>query len=313
VKALDRPVRLLIVALGVVLLLSVALAVLFSSPDDRPITIREWSREDPIGFLATATDELGQTSETAEYGPPYDHGGPGQHAAFLHPQSWLGVGEPIDTPEDYVIGPLRSIPDPKLQAEISEFQHAPHNLKIDGIESMERTLTKASVNSDRSVTIPPGEYENVDSMMKALLPMAQSGDLDGYLLTDRGIYQTDYTKPLLLIADGSLLRRRAARQHLPPHQWAMMNETGSYPGLPELWPYTFWYEIEPFKASRNADLLVWLVMAALALVLVCVPLLPGVRSIPRLIPIHRLIWREHRRRPQSRCSSVPAATRAKRR
>jgi hypothetical protein len=293
VKALDRPFARLIVALGVVLALSVALAVLFSSPDDRPITIRRWSREDPVGFLTTAVAELGQTSETAEYGPPYDHGGSGQHAAFLHPQSWLGVSEPIDTAEDYVIGPLRSIPDPLLQAQISDYLHVGRNLKVDGLESTERALAKASVGSDRSVTIPPGEYENVDNMMKALLAMAQSGGLDGYLLSDRGIFQTDYTKPLLLIADGGVLGRRAVRQQLPAHQWAMMDETGSYPGLPELWPYAFWYEIEPFRASANADILVWLVMAIFVLAFICVPLLPGVRSIPRLIPVHRLIWRKH--------------------
>lgn len=291
-SAYDRPARLLAVALGVVLLLSLALAVLFSSPDERPTTIRSWSREDPIGFLATATDELGRTSRTAEYGAPYDRGGPGQHAAFLRPQSWLGVGVPINTAKDYVIGPLRSIPDPKLQAEISEFEHVSSSLKTDGIESMERALTKVVVGKKQSVVIPPGEYENVDSMMKVLLPMAQSGDLDGYLLTDRGIFRADYTKPLLFIADGNVLRERAAREGLRSHQWAMMNETGGYPGLPELWPYTFWYQIEPFRTSHNADLLVWLLMAALALTLICVPLLPGIRAIPRLIPIHRLIWRE---------------------
>jgi len=305
VKTLDLPLRRLIVVLGVVALLSGALAVLFSSPDERPTTIQGWSREDPVGFLATAVTELGQTSETAEYGPPYNHGGPGQRAAFLHPQSWVGIGHPIDTAQDYVIGPLRSIPDPQLQAQLSEYLHASRHLKVDGLESTEHTLASASVGPNQSVTIPPGEYENVDNIMRGLLRMAQSGGLDRYLLHGRGMFQTDSTKALLLIADGGVLGRRAARQHLVPHQWATMNETGSYPGLPELWPYTFWYEIEPFKSSRNVDLLVWLVMAALALALICVPLLPGVRSIPRLIPLHRLIWREHHRRARASGSPTP--------
>jgi hypothetical protein len=29
-------------------------------------------------------------------------------------------------------------------------------------------------------------------------------------------------------------------------------------------------------------------------VFICVPLMPGVRSVPRLIPVHRLIWRQPR-------------------
>jgi hypothetical protein len=285
----------LTIALGAVTLLTVLLAVLFSAPDDPSSTIRQWSRQDPIGFLRTAVDELGQTSQTAEYGPPYDNNGPGQHAAFLHPQKWFGVSHPIDTAQDYVIGPLRSVPNPLLQEEISEYQHVSRNLKVDGLESMERVLTQLSAGSGGSVTIPPGEYENVDSMMKALLDLAQSGGLDGDLLAGGKGFQTDYTKSLLFMVDGGLLEKRAARQHLPADQWAMMDETGSYPGLPELWPYTFWYEIEPFKASKNRDILVWLVMAVLSLALICVPLLPGVRSIPRLIPIHRLIWREYYR------------------
>src|SRR6185312_5395553 len=173
----------LILAVGAVALLSVILAVMFSSPDEPPITIRQWSRQSPIDFLKTAVDELGQTSGTAEYGPPYNHDGSGQHAAFLRPQKWLGVSHPIDTAEDYVIGPLRSVPNALLQRQITEYLHASRNLKIDGLESMERVLSQLTAGSGGSVTIPPGEYENVDSMMKALLDLAQSGGFDDAVLT----------------------------------------------------------------------------------------------------------------------------------
>jgi hypothetical protein len=285
----------LAIALGVVTALAVILTILFSSPDEKPSTIRQWSRRHPINFLETAVHELGGTSETAEYGPPYNHNGEGQHAAFLHPQKWLGVSHPIDTAQDFVIGPLRRIPDPTLQAQVSEYLSVSEGLKSDGIESFERELQKASGGPDRSVNIRPGEYENVDNMMRALLSLAQSGGLDGDLPAGRQFFQTDYTNPLLFMADGGFLKERAEVQHLLSDQWGMMNETGSYPGQPWLWPYTFWYQIEPFRSSENADILVWLVMAVLSLAFVCVPLIPGVRSIPRLIPVHRLIWREHYR------------------
>ena len=36
-------------------------------------------------------------------------------------------------------------------------------------------------------------------------------------------------------------------------------------------------------------------MAVLSIGLLCVPFLPGVRSIPRWIPVHRLIWRSYSR------------------
>jgi hypothetical protein len=37
-------------------------------------------------------------------------------------------------------------------------------------------------------------------------------------------------------------------------------------------------------------------MALLTLLLALLPLIPGLRSIPRLIPLHRLIWRDYYRR-----------------
>jgi hypothetical protein len=74
-----------------------------------------------------------------------------------------------------------------------------------------------------------------------------------------------------------------------------MNETGSYPGQVWLWLYTLWYQVEPIKSSPNGDLQVLLIMIFLSLAFVCIPFLPGVRDIPRRIPIYKLIWREHYR------------------
>ena len=98
-------------------LLAVLLTVLFSSPDDKPSTIAQWSHELPADFATTAALELNGTSDTAEYGPPYNHSsGSVQHFLLLHPQRWLGVSHPIDTADDYVVKPLETIPnDPALQ------------------------------------------------------------------------------------------------------------------------------------------------------------------------------------------------------
>jgi hypothetical protein len=101
------------------------------------------------------------------------------------------------------------------------------------------------------------------------------------------------------MADGGILKERAEAQHLLGDQWGMMNETGSYPGQSWLWLYTFWYQIEPFSGSENADILVVLVMTVLSLAFILIPFIPGLRSIPRWIPVHRLIWREHYRAQQS--------------
>ena len=93
------------IALGVVVALALVLTVLFSSPDERPSTVKSWSRGDPVDFVTTAVSELDGTSESATYGPPYNHGtGSVQHIAFIHLQQWLGVDHPINAPEDFVLG-----------------------------------------------------------------------------------------------------------------------------------------------------------------------------------------------------------------
>ncbi len=304
-------VKELCIAVGVIALLAVLLTVLFSSPDDRPSTIAQWSRQLPVNFVTTATEELDGASGTATYGPPYNHNSKGQHAAFIYVQKWLGVSHPINTANDYVIDPLRTIPaDPALQSAIAQYQAAPEKTQTAWGEAYAKPLEEYKTASEEhkalpktvsvdqatdSVTVQASGSGPVPTMMNGLLALAQSGGLDGSLLTSRQFFQTDYTKPLLFMADGGLLEERAESQHLLGEQWGMMNETGSYPGQPWLWLYALWYQVEPFKASENADILVMLVMGVLSLAFICVPLIPGIRSIPRRIPLYRLIWREHYR------------------
>ncbi len=133
------------------------------------------------------------------------------------------------------------------------------------------------------------------TIVGSLTSMARSGALDGALLSSRQFYGTDYTKPLLFIADGTYLADKAQGQHLSGDQWGMMNETGSYPGQAWLWLYTLWYQVPPINTSANADLQVWGIMMLLTLVLALLPFIPGLRSIPRWTRVYRLIWRQHYR------------------
>jgi hypothetical protein len=300
------------IAIGVIALLAIVLAVLFSSPDDKPSTVAQWSRQLPVDFVKTAATELDGTSGTATYGPPYNHeSGSVQHFLFLHPQRWLGVSHPINTAEDYVIGPLQTVPDdPALQRALAEYQAAPEKTQKAWGEAYAKPLEEDAEAEEEGKPLPKTVSVNattgmvnvqasgtgpVPTLMTSLLALARSGGLDGSLLTSSQFFQTDYTKPLLFMADGGLLDKRAEEQHLGGDEWGMMNETGSYPGQAWLWLYALWYQIEPFKESPNADILVMLIMGVLSLGLICVPFTPGVRDLPRKIPIYKLIWREHYR------------------
>ena len=85
---------------------------------------------------------------------------------------------------------------------------------------------------------------------------------------------------------------KATAEHLQGDQWGVMNETGSWPGQTWLWLFSFWYQVEPFKSSDNADTIIMTIMGMLTLSLALVPVLPFIRKIPYKIPIHRIIWKE---------------------
>ena len=282
------------IAIAVVGALAVLLAIFFSSPDDRPSTIAQWSQQMPADFATTAVSELDGTSATATYGPPYNHNGDGQHVAFVYLQKWLGVSHPINTAVDYVYAPLASIPnDPALRTATAAYKAAPAKTQTTWTTDYTNALAKATVGPGNTLRVPAGDYGPVPTMMNSLLALAQSGGLDGDLLTSSQFYQTDYTKSLLFLSDGGLLAARAQQQHLLGEQWGMMNETGSYPGQVWLWLYTFWYQIKPFSTSDNADALVMMMMGVLSLAFILIPFLPGVRDIPRWVPLYRFIWRDH--------------------
>jgi hypothetical protein len=285
----------LAIAMAVSLVLIFGLAFFLSSPDVPSITIQSWAQADPVDFTTTANDELAGASVTANYGPPYNQGaGSVQSIGPLSPQSWAGVHVNVDQPHDFVINPLKQAAgnDTQLSGEISAYEAASADQQTTWHDAYAMALKDAKV-ANGAVTVANGDYGPVPAMLGRLVQLAQTGALDGLLLASHHFYQTDYTKPLLFINDGGYVAGVAQDQHLTGNQWGMMNETGLYPGQTWLWLYTLWYQLPPFNQVSYGDLLVVLVMVLLTTLLVLVPLIPGLRDIPRWIPIYRLIWRRY--------------------
>ncbi len=285
------------IALVVVVVLAVALAALFSSPDEPPVTLAAWARADPMDFVTTALSELDGSSGTATYGPPYVAlPGAGQRIGPLNLQQLAGVRIPIDPAVDFVLEPLRTAAaeDPSLDQALRSWNAATTAERRRWVSAYATALRSASV-IDGTIQAPSGDYGPVGELMQSELTLAQDGGLEGAMLTRHAFYATDYTKPLLFLADGSYLGSLAERQHLLGDQWGMMNETGSYPGQTWLWLYTLWYQVPPFSSSGNADALVWALMLVLTAGFVLVPWIPGLRSLPRRLRIYRRIWRDYYR------------------
>ena len=281
------------IAIVVVGLLVVLLATLFGSPDERAITIKTWSNADPIDFATTALGEMNGTTITAQYGAPYNTAAPGQNLGPLRLAQFAGVTIPVNTVRDFVIAPLSSQPyDKSLSAALSQWKGASAAQQSSWVSNYTKGAAKMTW-SNGTINDPATNTGPVPTMINKLTGMARSGALDQALVTGSGFYTTNYTKPLLFVADGTYLANLAQKQHLLGNQWGMMNETGSYPGQAWLWLYTFWYQVAPFNTSSNADLQVSALMGLLSILLLLVPFIPGLRSIPRKVKVYRLIWREY--------------------
>jgi len=286
-----------------VLIAVIVLAAVFSSPDVPPVTIASWATADPVDFVTTATSELAGSSTSADYGPPYnDNEGSVQTLWFLKPQSWAGVHNSVDPPNEFVVRPLQqaAVGNSALMADLSTFLGASVDQQSAWLDAYSQALADAKV-ANGQVTVAAGNYGPTPALMNSLLALARSGGLDGLLLSSDQFFATDYTGSLLFMGDGSYLGGLADEQKLTGDQWGMMNETGRYPGQAWLWLYTLGYQVHPFDQehgflginSGNADLAITVTVTVLTLVLVLVPFIPGLRDIPRWIPVHRLIWRRY--------------------
>jgi hypothetical protein len=291
------------IALVAVLVLSIGLAVIFSSPDEKPITMSAWAKADPNNVITTAASELAGTTTSATYGAPYNTNSEGQKLGPVPLQKWGGVRIPIDS-ADLVLSPLSNISgDAALTTDLATWKAAAPEKRtkwatdyVDAIGAPEADGQPATGAGGDPAKVTAGEYGPVPALSTGLLALAKTGGLEGALDSSGNFYGGDTTKSLLLLADGSYLADQATAQNLSGNQWGMMNEVGNAPGQPWMWLYTFWYQIKPFSTSANADVQVWALMMLLTLLLMFVPFIPGLRSIPRWIPIHRLIWRDYYRR-----------------
>ena len=279
------------IALLVVTLLTIGLAALFSSPDERAVTLQDWAMKAPADFIATTSGELAGTTISASYGPPYNNAGEGLALGPLKIQKWAGVTIPVNPAVDFVVDPLKFSKDPLVPAALAKWNAANAGQQTKWATDYSAAIEKAG--GDYTKVAPSDAFGTVPAMANGLLTQAQDGILDGLLTTKATPYPSDFTGPMLFLADGAYLDDLGAAQHLHGDQWGMMNETGSYPGQSWLWLFSLWYQVEPFKSSANADIQIFAFLMLLTLGFIFMPKLPFINRLPRLIPIHRLIWRRY--------------------
>ena len=281
------------IATLVVFGLTVVLAALLSSPDVPSATVASWAKTAPADFLATAATELNGTSGSATYGPPYNTGTDGVQSLLFAPAKITGITQPINTAQDFVTGPLGKLAptNPQLATALATYNAAPAAQRLAWANAYAKAVGHVKFVNGTPV-VPAAADGPVPVMLANELTMGRSGALDADLLANRSFYGTNFTKPLLFLNDGTYFEDKATSMNLSGDQWGVMNETGSYPGQPWLWLYTLWYYVPGFSASANVDMIAVYLTGVATILLLLVPFIPGLRDIPRWIPVHRLIWRK---------------------
>src|SRR5215467_4993106 len=281
------------IATAVALALVLVMAAVLSSPNVPSVSVQSWAKVAPADFLGTAAAELAGTGGAASYGPPYNYGtGAVQQVGPVNWQTLAGVTQPVNAAADFVLTPLSTLAatNHPVGAALARYNSATPAQQQNWATAYGNAVTKVTFTGGNPV-VPAANDGPVPAMMAAELTMAHSGALDTDLLAQRQFYGTDFTKPLLFIADGQYYASQAEAMHLTGDQWGVMNETGSYPGQPWLWLFQLWYHVAPFNNSPAVDVWAVYLTGIATLLLLAIPFIPGLRDIPRLIPVHRLIWR----------------------
>ena len=279
----------------VILALTLGLSILLSSPDVPSVTVQSWAKVAPADFLATAATELNGTSGSATYGPPYNNGTGSVQKLLFSPAQLVGVRQPLHPAQDFVLRPLSTIASttPAVATALTTYRAASPAQQLKWANAYMSAVTKVKFVNDAPV-VPAAADGPVPVLMANELTMARSGALDASLISKEPFYGTNFTAPLLFMNDGAYFGDHATAMHLSGEQWGVMNETGSYPGQPWLWLYTLWYQVPGFSSSANADLIAVYMTGLATILLLAVPFIPGLNDLPRLIPVHRLIWRGKR-------------------
>ncbi len=294
------------IALVVVGFLVVALSALFSSPDDPEITFKQWAQADSASFYQTVVTQLSGESETAGYGAPYNEGSDGLSVGPLTMQKWGGVTHPVDTAQDFVITPLTtSQPNVTTRAALIVWNNADPDQRVKWATDYNAALTDAEGDPTK---VAAGDYGPVPTLAQSTTDLAVAGAYDNAMTGQGLFYQTDQTKQLLMMGDGGYMEGKAVELNLGGDTWGMVNEAGSWPGQVWLAPWDVWYQLPVFNAADedtnsfnrtmtdNADAIITVIMVVFFLIVTLLPWIPGLRSIPKWIPLHRLVWKDYYRK-----------------
>ena len=288
-----------LIILTIVVVLVVILAATLGSPDYPQVRAQDVAQRQPLAFLSTSANILAGNSSLQNYGPPYSADNQNsQEFLGIRPATLLGVTNPINPPEDFIIKPLKSaaVLNSDVAQALQTYQAASSNQQQAWVNAYLNAIQNASVVNGQ-VNLPSGNYGPVAVMMNGMLELGKAGLLEGALTSnDRTPYNLDLTRSLLFFQD-DVDHAVADKLDMLGGLWGVSHETGYYPGAWWLWPYTFFYQVPPMSTSPNGDLQVVLIITLVFLITLFTPFIPIINRIPYWLKVYRWVWRDWYKRP----------------
>ncbi len=278
-----------------------AVAAIWKAPYRPAVTNQQIATSQPLVVMQTALGDLDGTGAIASYGPPFNHGWKGnatsvQSILGFSPQTWWGTPYHINTANADVITPLTMLGkagnNSTLLNAVQTYQKASYSQQQAWDNNLANALNKATV-SNGNVVVASGNYGPVLTMMQDEVSLAKSGLLSGALNreTNQGVYRFNVQNDLLFL-QGTALHNIANSIDMSGEQWGINHDEVAMPGPWWLTPYTFFYQIPPWNTSASGDQMAAYTVAILFMLLIFLPFIPGLNRLPKLLPLHRVIWRD---------------------
>ena len=279
---------------GVIAATLVVLSILAGSPNWSKATIKDTDTRDPGGAILAMTMELDGTS--ASWSNRLEPGMPGTPAEVfvLGPLRAHGVLLHANGDVTVALAQYDQASPEQQHAWASNYHKALNGITPMGQAGMGAMAVPQSPDYSRIDSLT-GDFGPVPTIVKADLELAQSGEMDDHL---EGL-EPGHTLHLVNIClyDHPAMLSDATSNGLTDDQWGMVKERGFAVGP--------WYLIVPAiihvelpGGSGGLGFALWNALFA-AIVILALPLLPGVRDLPRRLKLYRLIYRYPNRSDES--------------
>ena len=276
---------------AVMLVVVAILAAVVGSPNYPRDTIASVSKANPGGAILAFTQELDGTASSSGNAQEFGIGDPGE-AFVLNP---LRTATPLLGAVSVQGLPSLQVSD--LRQAISTYDSASADQRVKWAaeyhKGLDTTMPKGSAAMGTAspdaakVGTLKGDFGPVPALVEADLYLAQAGYLEANLQAVDPGHSFHLTN--IWLYDHPNMLNTAVDQGLTDDQWGMVKERGFSVGPWYLAVPSVFHVYFPGGATGRGFVL-WNSAFAVILLFI-VPLVPGVRSLPRYLKLHRLMYR----------------------